>query len=96
MAKKKLLLVVSMVLLLGVSFYSMQSKKAESAVNYQSIFPFRMSANRVGFFDQTAGRVFVYDSDLKYIVEVLQISKLGKPLKRIDWTQYLDRDDQRH
>jgi hypothetical protein len=83
-------------LLLGISFYLVKLKGAESASdNFQNIYPFSISTNRVGFFDQTTGRVFIYDDSLKYVAEVLQLEKLGKPFKRLDWRDYLEEKKER-
>ncbi len=57
---------------------TMQSKAASQT--FPGVLPFITSNDRVGFFDQTSGRVYVYDSNIKQCLFIGQIDKLGQPI----------------
>jgi len=58
-----------------------QSKAQDK--NYSGIVPFVTSNNRVGFLDQSNGRIYIYDSDIVNCLFVGQIESLGKPINVI-------------
>lgn len=47
--------------------------------SYAGILPF-VTNNRVGFFDQSNGRVYVYDNNIAGCVFVGQVDSLGQPI----------------
>ncbi len=57
---------------------TMQSKAQDK--NYSGIVPFVTSNDRVGFLDQSNGRIYVYDSNIAQCLFVGQIESLGKPI----------------
>ncbi len=74
------LLIVIMTLSFGLGT-TMQSKAQNK--NYTGIVPFVTSNNRVGFLDQSNGRVYIYDSDIIKCLFVGQIESLGQPINII-------------
>jgi hypothetical protein len=70
------------VVIMALSFYlgtTMSSKAQERS--YSGIIPFVTGNDRVGFLDQSTGRVFVYDNNIVNCVFVGQIESLGKPIR---------------
>jgi len=71
------LVIVIMALSFGLGT-TMQSKAQDK--NYTGIVPFVTSNNRVGFLDQSNGRIYVYDSNITNCLFVGQIQNLGEPI----------------
>jgi len=63
---------------------TMQSKAQNK--NYTGIVPFVTSNDRVGFLDQSNGRIYVYDSNIVQCLFVGQIQSLGEPINVISTT----------
>ena len=57
---------------------TMQSKAQDR--NYSGIVPFATSSDRIGFFDQSNGRVYIYDNNVVNCLFIGQIQSLGKPI----------------
>ena len=57
---------------------TMQSKA--QGRGFSGVVPFVTASDHVGFFDQTNGRVFIYDSNLANCTFVGQLDNLGKPI----------------
>ena len=57
---------------------TMQSKAQDR--NYSGIIPFATSGDRIGFLDQSNGRVYIYDNNVVNCLFVGQIQSLGKPI----------------
>ena len=74
------LVIVIMALSFGLGT-TMQSKAQDK--NYSGIVPFVTSNDRVGFLDQSNGRVYVYDNNLVNCLFVGQIQSLGQPINII-------------
>jgi hypothetical protein len=51
--------------------------------SFTGIVPFVTSNDRVGFLDQTNGRIYVYDSSIGNCLFIGQIDSLGKPINVI-------------
>jgi hypothetical protein len=69
-----------LIIIMALSFslgMTIQSKAQDKS--YASIVPF-VTNNRVGFFDQSYGRFYVYDSNIANCVFVGQIDSLGQPI----------------
>ena len=72
-----------MIVIVALSFTlgtTMQSKAQDKS--YSSIVPF-VTANRVGFLDQSNGRIYMYDSNITQCLFVGQIQSLGQPIQAI-------------
>jgi len=73
-----LIVITALSFILGAT---MQSKAQDK--NYSGIVPFVTSNNRVGFMDQSNGRVYIYDSNIVNCLFVGQIKSLGEPINII-------------
>jgi len=51
--------------------------------NFTGILPFVTSNDRVGFLDQSNGRIYMYDSNISQCLFVGQIQSLGQPINVI-------------
>ena len=51
--------------------------------SFAGIIPFVTSNDRVGFMDQSTGKVYMYDSNISQCLFVGQIQELGKPIQVI-------------
>jgi hypothetical protein len=60
---------------------TMQGKAQDK--NYSGIVPFVTSNDRVGFLDQSNGRIYMYDSNIVNCLFVGQIQSLGQPINVI-------------
>jgi hypothetical protein len=81
------IIIFLMIVITALSFSlatTMQSKAQDKS--YSGIVPFATSGNRLGFLDQSNGRVYIYDSDTLNCLFVGQIQSLGKPIQMITST----------
>ena len=79
---KKLLVVyvaVTMAVLLVVAAAQLLHAKT---LSFKEVYPFTLNG-RVGFFDQSQGRVYLYDPDFKNCVLITQLNELGQPLVKV-------------
>ncbi len=76
-----LIVITALSFILGTT---MQSKA--QGKNYTGIVPFVTSNDRVGFLDQSNGRVYIYDSNIVNCLFVGQIESLGQPINVISTT----------
>ena len=54
--------------------------KAQSKT-FIGILPFMTSSDRLGFFDQNTGRVYMYDNNFSDCAFIGQVSVLGQPIQ---------------
>ncbi len=54
---------------------------AAETTNFSTVSAFSFSTGRVGFFDRSNGKLYIYEGDLKTCVFSGQITELGKPLE---------------
>ena len=73
-----LIVITTLSFILGAT---MQSKAQDK--NYSGIVPFVTTTDRVGFMDQSNGRIYVYDSNISQCLFVGQIQTLGQPIQVI-------------
>lgn len=69
-----LIIITALSFTLGTTMTSKAQDK-----NFSGVLPF-VSNNRVGFFDQGTGRVYIYDSAVSSCVFVGQIESLGQAI----------------
>ena len=50
--------------------------------SYPSVVPFGVGAGRVGFFDRTTGKLYIYNENLDNCVFIGQMAQLGQPFKK--------------
>lgn len=82
MNKMTLFLVIAIMALsfmLGATVQSKAQVKVQGA-SFVGVLPFVTTSNRVGFFDQNSGKVYIYDENLGQCLFIGQISGLGKPI----------------
>lgn len=58
---------------------TMQSKAQTRS--FAGIVPFVTSNNRMGFFDQNTGRIYMYDDNISQCLFVGQLTVLGHPIQ---------------
>jgi len=58
---------------------TVQSKAQNKS--FAGIVPFMSSSDRLGFFDQTSGKVYMYDNNFSECVFVGQIQSLGQAIQ---------------
>jgi len=66
----------------SLTFAATMQCKAQSK-SYAGILPFVTSNDRIGFLDQTSGRVYIYDNNISQCLFVGQIQSLGQPIQVI-------------
>ncbi len=81
MNKITIFLVIVIVALSFCLGTTMQSKAQDK--NYSGIVPFVTSNDRVGFLDQSNGRIYVYDNNIANCVFIGQIRSLGESINLI-------------
>jgi hypothetical protein len=76
--------VLSVIVIIALSFSlgAMQSR-AQEKTNFAGIIPFVTSNNRVGFFDQKTGLIYMYDDNISQCTFIGQLSQLGQPVQII-------------
>ena len=74
-----LLIVITALSLVLVS--TAQSKASNK--NFSNIVPFMSSSDRLGFFDQSNGHVYMYDSNFSQCIYQGQVTALGKPIQAL-------------
>ena len=60
---------------------TMQSKAQDKA--FSGVVPFVTSTDRLGFFDQNNGRVYMYDNNLNQCLFIGQMTGLGQPIQTL-------------
>ena len=60
---------------------TMQGKAQNKS--FAGVIPFVSSTDRVGFFDQSSGKIYMYDSDLSECLFVGQLAGLGQPIQKM-------------
>ena len=53
---------------------------ADGTSSFEKVIPFATATGRLGFFDQSNGKIFVYDENWKNCVFKGQVKSLGEPL----------------
>jgi hypothetical protein len=73
-----LIVITALSFILGATVQSKAQNK-----NYSGIVPFATGGDRIGFFDQSNGRVYIYDNNIVNCLFVAQIQSLGQPINII-------------
>jgi len=73
-----LIVIIALSFILGTTIPSKAQNK-----NYTGIQVFITGNNRVGFLDQSNGRIYLYDSNISQCTFVGQIQSLGDPIQVI-------------
>ena len=73
-----------LVVVMALSFCLVMTMKATAQQkSFVGVMPFVTSSDRVGFWDHTTGRVYIYDSNIKNCLFVGQMRDLGQPLQTL-------------
>ena len=60
---------------------TMQSKAQNKS--FVGILPFVTSSDRIGFLDQSNGRIYIYDNNVSQCLYIGQIQDLGQPIQAL-------------
>ena len=74
-----LILTVSAMLFMA----SFQKQASAQNMTFAGVVPFSTTGGMMGFFDQKDGSMYLYDPDLTECLQVVQLTGLGAPLKRL-------------
>jgi hypothetical protein len=74
------ILLVIVIMVLSFSLGTTIKSKAQDK-SFSGIAPFIIGNDRVGFLDQSNGRIYVYDNNIANCLFVGQIESLGKPIQ---------------
>jgi len=74
-----------LVIVIGALSFCLGTTKQSKAQdkNFTGIIPFVISNDRVGFFDQSNGRVYIYDNHISQCLFIGQIQSLGQPVNAV-------------
>lgn len=78
----KKILFLNVLVLAAAVFLFFQKPLAAQTSGFYRVFPLVTAAGQVGFFDQQDGKLYVYDAKLEDCIFIVQIDKLGEPLKQ--------------
>jgi hypothetical protein len=56
--------------------------RAQTSKSFAGVIPFMTSNDRLGFFDQSSGMVYLYDDNISKCLFQGQISTLGSPIQK--------------
>ena len=71
-----LIIIAALSIMLVTTIQTKASNKA-----FESIIPFTTTSERLGFFDQSNGRIYMYDSNFSQCVFQGQMKALGQPIQ---------------
>lgn len=72
------IVIIALSFLLGTTIQSKATNKG-----FAGVIPFVTSNNRVGFFDQGTGKIFMYDDNITSCLFIGQMSELGQAIKTV-------------
>jgi hypothetical protein len=72
------MIIIALGFILGTT---MQSKAANKG--FMGVIPFVTSNNRVGFFDQGTGKIYMYDDNITTCLFVGQLTELGQSIQTL-------------
>jgi hypothetical protein len=72
------ILITALSFILGAT---MQSKAQDKI--FSGVIPFVTTTDRIGFFDQSNGRIYMYDDNINGCLFVGQMTGLGQPIQVI-------------
>jgi hypothetical protein len=74
--------VISLSIILGATIQSKAQNK-----NFAGVLPFITTTNRVGFFNQNNGKIYMYDSNINQCLFIGQLTELGQAIQEIPKSQ---------
>ena len=83
---KKIFLANLVILLISIGIFLGINAKLSSAAghSFTQVVPFSTAIGALGFFDQSDGKVYLYDQSFKKCIFKLQVSQLGEPIELIE------------
>ena len=81
-----LIIITTLSFTLGATIQSKAQNKNQNKTqtkNFTGVVPFVTNNDRVGFFDQKNGRIYVYDNNISQCLYVGQIQDLGQPVQAV-------------
>jgi len=69
------IIIIALSFMLGTTSQSKAQQKS-----FIGILPFVTTSNRVGFFDQNTGRIYMYDDNISQCIYIGQMNQLGQPV----------------
>jgi hypothetical protein len=75
--------IVLLIIVMALSFSLGATKQSRAQDKNFNVVPFVTSNDRVGFLDQSNGRIYMYDSNISQCLFVGQIQTLGQPIQTI-------------
>ncbi|MDE1921180.1 MAG: hypothetical protein KGJ09_06410 [Candidatus Omnitrophica bacterium] len=76
MAAFLVIVIATMSFCLGLTMQSRAQQKS-----FAGVIPFSTTSDRIGFFDQTTGRVYIYDNNINNCLFIGQIRGLGQTIQ---------------
>ncbi|MBL8014261.1 MAG: hypothetical protein JNN05_10475 [Candidatus Omnitrophica bacterium] len=61
---------------------TMNSMAQEAGRNFSGVSLFNTPAGRLGFFEQSTGKIYLYDDNLTRCVFIGQLKELGQPIEK--------------
>lgn len=77
-----MIIITALSFILGATMQSKAQSKAENK-SYAGIIPFVSPSERLGFFNQNNGRIYMYDNNFSQCVFVGQVEDLGQPIQGV-------------
>ena len=77
---------IFLVIVIAVLSFSLGATMESKAQNrsFGGVIPFGTTSDRIGFFDQTNGRIYVYDDNISECLFTGQLTELGKDVRTIN------------
>ncbi len=73
---------LSAVILMSALGVVLEKKSEAQSASFSGVHPFWTTGGMMGFFDQTDGRVYLYDQNLENLFMVSKLEKLGEKMKK--------------
>jgi hypothetical protein len=77
---KSLLSVLAIILTVGTLSFLPKKLMAEEK-NFNHVIPFSTTSGRIGFFDQSNGKIYIYDENMANCVFNGQLNQLGSAIQ---------------
>ena len=83
---KKIFLANVIILLITIGILLGMNARLSSAAghSFAQVVPFYTGNGALAFFDQSDGKVYIYDQSFKKCILKLQVSQLGEPIELIE------------
>jgi hypothetical protein len=74
-----MVVIMSLCFIIGTTMTSKAQIKIQGK-SFNGVVPFITTTDRVGFFDQNTGKIYIYDSNVSQCLFTGQIQNLGDPI----------------